>query len=171
MVDLPSMPPAISPGEKPTFQLVQITNRNDFTIHDMFDGIPYKFEPNKPLAIPVDAASHFFMWPCDDPALVRLWISKRHGWNTAKDIERQADGRMRWEHWVDKITVAPVHFDLVQRDPDAPIPADAGEADETMTDSDLPPVPATRDDITETKVGVRKNPRFYKKTAPRRVDV
>jgi len=169
MADLPNMPP-IRPGETPTFQLVKINNTNDFTISDMFDGVPYKFEPNKPLSIPIEAAAHFFLWPSDDPTLVKMWIAKRLGWNTAKDIERQPDGRMRWEHWVDKIEIAPVHFDLVQRDPDAPIPADAGEPDESMTDSELPPVPSTRDDLTGTKVGVRRDTRFKRKT-PRRVDV
>jgi hypothetical protein len=168
MVDLPAMSP-IKPGETPTFQLVKIINTNDFVINDMFDGVPYKFEPNKPLSIPLEAAAHFFAWPSDDPTLVKMWIAKRLGWNTKEDIERQPDGRMRWEHWVEKIMIVPVHFDLVQRDPDAPIPADAGEG-EAMTESDLPPVPQTRDDLSGTKVGVRKDTRFKKK-APRRVDV
>jgi hypothetical protein len=170
MADLPSMQP-IKPGETPTFQLVKVCNRNDFAISDMFDGVPYLFEPNKPLSIPIDAASHFFAWPSDDPQLVRLWIAKRLGWNTGADIARQPDGRMRWEHWVDKIDIAPVHFDLIQRDPDAPIPADPGDgADDLMTDSELPPVPSTRDDIGGTKVGVRTRGRPFQKK-PRRVEV
>ncbi len=172
MADLPNMP-AIKPGDTPTFQLVKIINTNDFTIEDMFDGVPYKFEPNKPLSIPLEAAAHFFAWPSDDPTLVKMWIAKRLGWNTKDDIARQPDARMRWEHWVEKIMIVPVHFDLVQRDPDAPIPAmaDTGDGEgEAMTDSDLPPVPQTRDDLSETKVGVRKDTRFKKK-APRRVDV
>ncbi len=168
MADLPNMP-AIKPGETPTFQLVKIINTNNFVIEDMFDGVPYRFEPDTPLSIPPEAAAHFFAWPSDDPTLIKMWIAKRLGWNTKDDIERQADGRMRWEHWVEKIKIAPVHFDLVQRDANAPIPADTDEV-EVMTESDLPPVPQTRDDFSDTKVGVRRDTRFKKK-APRRVDV
>lgn len=167
MADLPNTP--LQAGEKPTFQLIRITNRNDFAIEDMFDGVPYKFLPNTPLSIPPEAAAHFFAWPSDDAQLVRLWIAKRLGWNTMRDIERQADGRMRWEHWVDKIEVQPVHYDLVARDPDAPIPADPGP-DDTMTDSDLSPPPHPQEDLSGTKVGMRRDTRFKRKT-PRRVDV
>ena len=41
---------------------VQVINRNEFTIADMFDGIPFTFAPNKALTIPPDAANHIFGW-------------------------------------------------------------------------------------------------------------
>ena len=94
MADLPNMT-AIKPGETPTFQLVKIINTNDFTIEDMFDGVPYRFEPNKPLSIPLEAAAHFFAWPSDDLIFVKLWIVKCFGWNMKDDIARLPDGRMR----------------------------------------------------------------------------
>jgi hypothetical protein len=169
MVDLPlpSMPP-IKAGDQPVFRLVKVVNTNDFPISDMYDGVPYVFKPNEPLSIPPEAAQHFFAWPSDDPKLIQMWIAKRLGWNTAADIARQPDGRMRWEHWVDKIQIVPVDYDLVQRDPAAPIPADAGE-DDQMTESELPPIPQTRDDVGGTKVG--KGRFANRKKLPRRVDV
>ena len=86
--------PEVTPeGKFAGFELIRVTNKNDFPITDMYDGVPYLFAPNKPISIPVAAASHFFAWPTDDPKLFGLWLSKRLGWNTKADLELQSDGR------------------------------------------------------------------------------
>lgn len=162
-----------------TFQMVRVTNRNAFAILDRWDGVPYVFSPNKSISIPMDAAAHFFAWP-GEPDYVRFYVAKRHGWNTQDDIARAdkdgksydetGENRMRWEVWVSKIDVAAVHFDLVQRDPDAPIPADAGGEDAEMMDGgdDLPMPIAAGADISGTRVGVRT--RSPGRKPPRRID-
>jgi hypothetical protein len=140
--------PQIAEPLPPTHTLIRVTNTNPFPVTDMFDGVPYVFSPNTPISIPVAAAQHFFAWPSDDPKLVGLWVSKRLGWNTKADIEVQADGRPRWQHWVEKILVQSVEFDLVPRDPSTPIMADDGVIDAE------PPIPAMPDEgIGGTRVG------------------
>jgi hypothetical protein len=172
MADLPHNLPAMDGGTTPSFQMVKVTNNNTFVLLDRFDGVPFQFLPGKPLSIPPDAAAHFFGWP-GEPDLMRLYIAKRHGWNTPDDIKRADDGRMRWEMWVDKIEISAVHFDLVQRDPSAQIPADPGIDDpelETMAESNDLPMPISPDaDTSTTKVG-RRNPNASRKP-PRRVDL
>jgi hypothetical protein len=167
MADLPNI--AIKPDDKPSFQMVRVLNKNDFPITDMYDGVPYTFEPGKTLSIPPEAAQHFFAWPADS-TLSRMWIAKRLGWNTGEDIKRQADGRMRWEHWVDKIEISAVSYDLVARNPDEPIPADPGEGDERMSEDEDLTMPAATTDITGTRVGRRKRD-VPAKRPPRRVNV
>lgn len=139
-------------NELPIFRLVKVVNCNSFAVSDMYDGVPYEFKPNTPLSIPIEAAQHFFLWPEVEPEIVHRWIARRHGWNTMKDIEPQDDGRMRWQHWAENIKIAPIQFDLVPRDPDAPIPADFGEPE---GEPDAPPM-ADPHDVDQTKVGTRK---------------
>jgi hypothetical protein len=69
--------------DTPQVMNVKIVNRNDFVITDRFDGVPYVFEPNRPVSVPIDAANHIFGWyPGADPALVKRHVQKRFGWNT-----------------------------------------------------------------------------------------
>jgi len=153
--------PEVTPeGKFAGFELIRVTNKNDFPITDMYDGVPYLFAPNKPISIPVAAASHFFAWPTDDPKLFGLWLSKRLGWNTKADLELQSDGRMRWQHWVEKIHIEAVQYELVQRDPAAPIPADDGIVEPER----LPPEPMD-EGLNSTRVGAGTS------RMPRRVDV
>jgi hypothetical protein len=153
------------PDAHPAFQMIRVLNRNTFAVVDRWDGVPFVFLPNVPLNIPPDAASHFFAWPAE-PELRRLHIAKRNGWNTPDDIKRDDAGTMRWEKWVDAIEIAPVLFDIVQRQ-DEPIPADDEDAPMAET-GDLPMPMGDEPDLASTKVGVRRRdaPR-----RPRRVDV
>jgi hypothetical protein len=147
-------------GKFAGFELIRVTNGNDFPITDMYDGVPYLFAPGKPISIPVAAAQHFFAWPTDDPKLFSMWVSKRHGWNTKADLELQTDGRMRWQHWAEKISIEAVQYDLVQRDPAAPIPADDG-----VVDPERPPPMPEDEGLSSTRGGTGTN------RLPRRVDV
>lgn len=91
----PNQPPEMLPDDEiePQVMSVKIINRNDFVIRDMFDGVPYEFEPNRPKAIPIDAANHIFGWfpkwtdaegkeHEPDPVEMKRHIQRRFGWNT-----------------------------------------------------------------------------------------
>jgi hypothetical protein len=73
--------PDIAAG--PQIMNVKVTNHNDFQITDMFDGVPYVFKTDEPIAIPIDAANHIFGWfPGVDQATLRRHVQRRMGWNT-----------------------------------------------------------------------------------------
>ncbi len=184
---LADLPPNMEPGSAPSFQMVRVINHNGFPISDRWDGVPYLFKSEPPessvgVAIPPDAAAHFFAWPAE-PEVVKFYIAKRHGWNTQEDIARvdkegrpldpTGANRMRWELWCENIEIIAVHFDLVQRGPDDPIPADIGDPeDAAMTESGSSiPLPMSSGPETDgTKVGVRNRNLAAKKT-PRKVDM
>jgi hypothetical protein len=68
---------------QPQVMNVKVVNRNDFMITDMFDGVPYTFEPGKAMSVPIDAANHIFGWyPGVPPADLKRHVQKRMGWNT-----------------------------------------------------------------------------------------
>lgn len=66
--------------------LLRVTNRNSFTLTDRYDGVDYKFEPNKPTVIEEAAARHFFGYGMADksPFLVR------QGWSVSSDRMEEA---------------------------------------------------------------------------------
>lgn len=67
---------------QPTISL-RVTNRNDFILSDRYNGVPYVFEPKKPLKIPFEAAQHIFGWQPDAPPIeVEKHTCRRQGWNT-----------------------------------------------------------------------------------------
>lgn len=111
----------------PQVMQVRIINRNSFPLTDMFDGTPYTFEPNVPLAIPVDAAHHIFGWfaPYEDqhgnkhepdPTEMRRHTMRRFGWNTPAMAEV---GDIYYSH----IKLSPITYRMV------PVPID-GDDDE-----------------------------------------
>jgi len=89
---------------------LKVTNKNDFTIHDRFDGVPYDFEPGKPLVIPADAAQHILGWlPGIETEAVRKYVEKRWGWNTP---EMQANGNAK--KFFANLEFAPVRYRLIE---------------------------------------------------------
>jgi hypothetical protein len=151
---------------------------------DRFDGVPYIFKTDVPMSIPVEVATHILGWP-GEPEYIRRHIAKRFGWNTPDDMRRldaklSADGTvvdvgsgpMRWETWVDKIEISPIHYELIERDPDAPIPADAGDPEEAPMGESEVPMPLKDHEAGDTHVGVRKRTGFVaSKKSARRLDV
>jgi hypothetical protein len=182
-ISLPNIPASVDvTTERPSFQLVHVVNRNTFEIVDRWDGVPFRFLPEpgdgsetaaaKGMNIPPDVAAHLFGWP-GEPDFMRLYIAKRHGWNTPEAIARDpATGKMKWEQWVDNIIINNVHFDLVPRDPAAPIPADTGpdEEEELMREGDIP-IPVALDAEVTTTHGGKRNRQTAPRRTPRRVDV
>lgn len=168
MTELPNLN---DPAGAPSFQMVKVTNRNSFPIEDMHDGVPYLFKPNEPKNITPDVAQHIFAWP-GEPEYTKLYMARRWGWNTPEHIKRGDDGRMKWEADVERVTLEPIMFDLVARDPDAPVLADprSGEPeDELMTETDAPAVPMPmapslpREIVAGTRAGRGKR-------APRKIE-
>jgi hypothetical protein len=61
--------------------MLRVTNRNNFTLKDRYDGIDYIFKPNESVVIEEDAARHFFGYGAPDkiPFLIR------QGWAVSSD--------------------------------------------------------------------------------------
>ena len=116
---------------------VRVTNRNDFDLEDMFDGVPYVFPGRTyekgdterknpqyhPVTVPPDVAAHIFAYGryADMPPKQQLnamfdHIAKRFGWNAV----HLADGKGR--EFFRNIDIRPVLFRLVEET------ADEGEA-------------------------------------------
>lgn len=98
-----------SEAEPPRILHVRVMNRNDFPINDMYDSVPYVFEPNLPISIPVDAAAHIFGWyEGVDPQQMRRYCQRRFGWNTpAMQASNQNND------WFDKLDIKPMLYRLV----------------------------------------------------------
>lgn len=78
---------------------IRVTNNNDFTIDDRFDGILYEFETGKAKLVPIYAAALFFGLSVDDDGNVTSaapnwdYVQRRWGWNavTRRKDEEMAD--------------------------------------------------------------------------------
>jgi hypothetical protein len=129
--------------------MLEVTNNNDFTITDMFDGVPVRFPPGVAVDCSPAIAAHLFGWPGElqDRA---IHMARRFGWS-GKDYlkpEGPADSVPRYVTLAEKIVVSPVYYDLVKRDPNAPILLDTGSEDDDRVTAEEPD--------TGTKVGRRK---------------
>ena len=93
----------------PQVMNVKIVNRNDFPISDRFDGVPYVFEQNRAVAIPIDAANHIFGWyPEVDMAIVKRHVQKRMGWNTP-DMDKDGRAERFWQN----LDITPILYRMV----------------------------------------------------------
>lgn len=91
-----------------TLVSLKVTNHNDFTIEDRFDGVPYIFEPEKATSVPADAALHMLGWfPGVDLMVVKNHITKRWGWNTP-DLTGKAAG------YFANLALKPVSYKIVE---------------------------------------------------------
>lgn len=104
---------------EPQVMSVRVTNRNEFTIRDRFDGVLYTFEPHRPVSVPIDAANHIFAWhpPWTDDkgerheverSTMRTHVQKRFGWNTPE--MQNAD---RSQRFFDNLEITPVIYRMV----------------------------------------------------------
>jgi hypothetical protein len=60
---------------------VVVTNNNDITISDGYDGMSWDFLPNQKVTVPLDAAVFMFAYGVTDPVVIAA-AYRRHGWNT-----------------------------------------------------------------------------------------
>lgn len=108
---------------------LRVTNNNDFTIEDRYDGIFFAFAPKKPVVIPVAAGVLFFGFTLDENGFVQLGegvtaapdqnhMQRRWGWNT---VERKRDEELshavqrtndRAKKWSSAITIEPIVMGL-----------------------------------------------------------
>ena len=125
--------------------MLEVTNNNDFTISDMFDGVPVRFEPGKPVDCTPAICAHLFGWP-GEMADRALHMARRFGWS-GKDYlrpEGPADDSPRYFKLAEKITISPVYYDLVKRNPNDPIPVDMGDEESDR------PVATAPSDLTKS---------------------
>lgn len=109
-------------GQVSSLSMVSVCNRNNFTLEDRHDGVPYKFTPNVALSIPPQAAAHFFAWPAERDVRV-MHMSRRYAWNrVTEDMEflqpdsaTPNDRRNLAEKYVDNFHIETQTFDLVPR--------------------------------------------------------
>ena len=129
--------------------MLTVTNNNDFTITDMFDGVPVTFAPGVPVDCSPAICEHLFGWPADLPVRA-LKMAARFGWS-GKDYlrpEGPGDTVPRYQTLAEKIVITPVYYKLVKFDPNAPIPVDLGDEE-----SDRPVATAPEE---TTKVGRKR---------------
>lgn len=148
----------------PAITQLEVINRNNFAITDMFDGVPISFPPfaGDPNAIPpippgqvitvtTSMAMHFFGFP-GDPADMATHMARRYGWAGRDYIRPEGlnNALPRYAVLAGNIEIRPVYFDLVRRNQNEPIPADDG------SEPDNPREPAGGEPDTSAKVGRRK---------------
>jgi hypothetical protein len=141
--------------------MVEVVNRNGFTIRDMFDGVPYTFRPNQPLSIPPQVANHLFGWPGEGEQM-RLHTCRRLGWNTAEHMERDKnrphDLRSVADIYFENIDIKTVEYDMVKRErssSDVPMPEDSELAERPEMDAraEAGDRPMGGDPTGETRMG------------------
>ena len=129
--------------------MLEVTNNNEFTINDMFDGVPVSFPPGVAVDCSPAICHHLFGYP-GELADRALHMARRFGW-AGKDYlrpEGPGDGVPRYVTLSEKIVITPVYYDLVKRNPNDPIPLDTGDEGADR------PVAAVPEDTT--KAGRRK---------------
>ena len=119
--------------------MLEVVNNNDFTITDMFDGVPVTFAPGVPVDCTPAICEHLFGWPAELPVRA-LKMAARFGWSGKDYLKPEGPGDTvpRYQTLAEKITITPVYYDLVKRNPNDPIPVDLGDEE-----SDRPVATAT----------------------------
>jgi hypothetical protein len=98
---------------------LKVTNHNEFTITDMFDGVPYVFESGKSISVPSDAALHILGWyPGVDMLVVKNHVQKRWGWNTPELVNSKAHDK-----YFAALTFKPITYKIVE------VPEEVSEAE------------------------------------------
>ena len=125
--------------------MLEVVNNNDFTITDMFDGVPVTFAPGVPVDCTPAICEHLFGWPAELPVRA-LKMAARFGWSGKDYLKPEGPGDKvpRYQTLAEKITITPVYYDLVKRNPNDPIPVDLGDEE-----SDRPVATATIDATTK----------------------
>jgi hypothetical protein len=137
----------------PTIMMVEVVNKNDFEIKDMFNGVPVVFPPDEAVPVQPEVAMHCFGYPGDDEER-SLHCAKRFGWSGRDYLKPAGLGQQEalYVTLTKKIVIRPIYYDLVRRSPDDPVPLDTGdEAD----DRPRPPPESAKG----TRVGKRRGSR------------
>ena len=107
----------------PEVRYVKVVNRNEFTLHDHYDGRPYVFPPGEERTIPLDAAAHIFGFTSTaTEEECRTHCIKRFGYNTP---ERMKGGGH--ETFWDCLQLTPMLMRLVEQRAEEDAPEDEPE--------------------------------------------
>jgi len=143
--------------DRPAYEMLQVTNLNDFPINDMFDGVPISFPTGVAVEVGFAIAAHCFGYP-GEPDDMAVHMARRYGWATREQLVWNKDRKPLFFEKAMNVKIVPILFDLVRRPLNAPMPADDGAPDDR-------PRPVMEADTT-TKVGKRKRqPRRYEAAA------
>lgn len=66
--------------------LLRVTNRNNFTLNDRYDGVDYQFKTNTPVVIEEFAARHIFGYGVPE----KMPFLTRQGWCASVDKREEA---------------------------------------------------------------------------------
>ena len=100
---------AFAPAERTLISL-KVTNHNDFTIEDKFDGVPYVFEPERAVSVPQEAALHMLGWfPGVDLGIVKNHVQRRWGWNTPDLVKDKTNDK-----YFAQLSFKPVSYKIVE---------------------------------------------------------
>jgi hypothetical protein len=117
---------------------LKVTNHNDFAIEDRFDGVPYRFEPEKSVSIPSDAALHMLGWyPGVDLMVVKNHIQKRWGWNTPELVKEK-----KHDQYFAMLTFKPITYKIVE------VPEEVSEAEGEELPNPIKPKPKKNGNTT-----------------------
>lgn len=145
----------------PRIVRLSVINRNPFTITDMFDGIPVTFPTDQAVDVSPEIAMHLFGYPgeLEDRA---VHMARRFGWSGKEYLapEGQGDSEPKYVTMSRLIEIAPVYYNLVRVDPNAPIKLDTGDE---AADRATPGIEAD----TGTRVGTRKKSQSKAQRRPR----
>ena len=79
---------------------VRVTNGNDFSIEDRYDGVPEVFLPGESRDVDLATAAHIFGFPVDNEGRVtaiaadKSYVCRRWGWNRPDfGIKRSPEGK------------------------------------------------------------------------------
>lgn len=113
----------------PGVMRLQVTNKNPFAIHEMFNGVPVSFPPNVTVDVSNEIALHVFGYPgeLEDRA---IHCARRFGWAGREYLVpdgSMGDAEPRYVTMTRLIEIEPVYYDLVKRQTNAPISPDIGD--------------------------------------------
>jgi hypothetical protein len=162
MIDLVGEQEALPPPE--AHIRIRVINRNNRIIKDRYDGVPFTFKPNDPVAVTQAQAHHFFGWP-GDLDYRTIHMAKRFGWNTTEFVLRDPTAgpgaKSLLETLAENVILETEEMVLVPKDK-AKLADDGFDVDTmpTMAGFDNGPEPPLRtsgpDRGVGTKVGLRK---------------
>ncbi len=83
----------------PDLSMLKVLNKNPVPFTDYYDGIPFSFEPKKPINIPPDAALHIFGYPGGEitdelRTHMQRHTTRRWGINTPTDLAEKRDEKV-----------------------------------------------------------------------------
>lgn len=140
----------------------RVTNSNEFTIEDRYDGVPVVFEPGVAKTIPLEAAALFFGFRVEDDGTVEFtvdwgYFARRHGWTNMERLRDEPMNDMVKRVTADsaakcaKVKVEPIEMRLREvalGEEELPPPREAADPDQPQSNEAEEPRRARRGNVT-----------------------